>query len=154
AGRVNSYRALLEPLGAPHFKAVLGLPEEGGVTSAIDFFQVDVATVFDPGSVMDPANWEMRGAGPDGLFNTEDDVLVPVTLTTNYMVGSNRLSFILGYALPPDQYQFRAYSGGLVDPFGTPLDGDGDGAPGGNFVRNFTVLDRDGIAPQARFAVV
>jgi subtilisin family serine protease len=141
AGRVDSYRALLEPIGPPRFKAVLGLPRQNGITSGhLGGFQIDVANVFDPATVMNPANWELRGAGPDGRFDTADDLLIPITLTTTYMVGTNRLSFTVGANLPPGRYQFRAYSGGLADPFGQPLDGNGDGVGGDRFVRSFAVV--------------
>src|SRR5262249_28358477 len=134
AGRVNSYRALTEQLAPPRFKAVLGLPDDGGSTgNPVTSFQVDVANVFDPATVMNMANWEMRGAGPDGIFDTPDDVIVPLTLTTKYMIGTNRLNFTVDADMPPDTYRFRAYAGGLADPFGQPLDGNNSGQGGANF---------------------
>jgi hypothetical protein len=149
AGRVNAYRALTEKVAPPRFKQVLGLPEDGGSTSeSISEFQVDVANVFDPATVQNMNNWELRGAGPDGQFDTGDDVIVPLTLNTTYMVGTNRLDFTVDGAMPPDIYQFRAYAGGLADPFGQPLDGNNSGQGGANFVRTFTVTGATGTLPQ------
>jgi hypothetical protein len=95
-------------------------------------------------------NWELRGAGPDGQFDTADDVIVPLTLNTTYMVGTNRLNFTVDADMPPDLYQFRAYSGGLADPFGQPLDGNNSGAGGANFVRTFTLTGPAGTFPNFR----
>jgi hypothetical protein len=93
---------------------------------------VDVANVFDRVGIENMANWEMRGAGPDGIFDTADDVVVPLTLTRPYLIGTNRLYFTLQNPLAPDVYRFKAFANGLRDPMGTPMASD--------FVRRFTVV--------------
>jgi hypothetical protein len=126
-------------------RSLVGLPAEGAqVTSTAATFRMDVANVFDP-SKMIVTNFELRGAGFDGAFNTSDDRLVPLTLTfsgtgsTAYMIGTNRLNFAVGVALFPDRYRFSALPA-LTDPFGTPLDGNGDGIGGDALTRTFTLL--------------
>lgn len=144
-GRVNAYRAMTEILTPPRFRRVNGLPAEGESTSGqVETFQVDLANVFLPESLLNLPNWEMREAGPDGEFDTDDDLLTKLSLSTTSgmpaMIGTNRLYFTLANALPPGSYRFRASADGLVDPFGQLLDGDGDGEMGGHFDRHFTVL--------------
>jgi subtilisin family serine protease len=140
AGRVNTYRAILEPAFSPVLGDVIGLPANGGTaTGRIRGFELEIANVLDPTSVMNPASWEMRNAGRDGRFDTLDDSMVPLQLLTNYLIGTNRLAFQLGSTLGPGRYQFRALSGGLTDPFGQLLDGNADGGGGDTYVRSFTV---------------
>ena len=109
-------------------------------------------SVLDPATVGNAASWELRRAGRDNLFDTADDVLVPISMTTKYMIGTNRLSFSLSSTLFPGRYQFRAYSGGLRDPFGQPLDGNGDSVSGDPLVRNFTVSLAGNIVVRSVFS--
>ena len=148
-GRVNSFRMLSEEVVAPRFRAVNGLPAEGGSTGGqLRNFTIDLRHVFYPDSIHEMSNWEMREAGADGTFDTEDDVFTPLTLSVTigntYRVGTNRLYFATPNALPPGAYRFRAVSGGLMDPFGQGLDGNGDGVGGDSFDRHFFVV---GAAP-------
>ncbi len=139
AGRVNAYRAVSETIAPPRLRDVLGLPADGGsTTQPVQAFQVDLASVFDPATVNDPANWELFKIRRDGRA-----VPIPLSYTTTlggpYMIGTNRLYFTTAYPLTHGTYQFRAVAGGLTDPFGQALDGDGSGQPGQDFVLNFTV---------------
>ncbi len=53
-------------------------------------------------------------------------------------------SFAGGTAsLPDGYYEFRLPSGEITDGYGFPLDGDGDGQPGGDYVADFFVLQGD-----------
>lgn len=144
SGRINAYRALTGNLPAPRFRAdsILGLPANLGTTfSSPANFSVDIASVLEPSSVSNAANWQLRGDGADDEFGTSDDIALPLTLQTAYAVGTNRLKFTMP-ALEPDDYQLIGVSGtsAIRDPFGTPLDGDFNGTAGGNFVHAFTVL--------------
>lgn len=140
SGRVNSYRALTETLKPPKFDDVIGLPNEGGTHNGrLTSFEVEVGSVFSASSMMNPANWQLRWAGFDGVLNNGDDWLVPLNLNTAYMVGTNRFKFTVSGRTPPGLYQFKAISGGLVDPFNKALDGNGDGVAGDPFVRNFYI---------------
>lgn len=140
SGRVNSFRGVTETLAAPRIEGVPGLPPEGGTTSPFASFQMDTANVLDPSSVT-LSNFELRGDGPDNTFDTADDVVIPLTLPANftYRIGTNRLNFGVTGFLGRDRYRFRAISGGLRDPFGTPLDGNGDGVGGDSFDRIFNI---------------
>jgi hypothetical protein len=140
SGRVNAFRAVTETLKPPKFDAVVGLPNEGGThIGRVTAFEVEVGSVFSPASMGNLANWQLRWAGFDGQLNTADDRLVPLTLGTTYMVGTNRFKFTVAGRTPIGLYQFKAVSGGLTDPFGAPLDGNGNGVGGDHFTRNFYV---------------
>jgi subtilisin family serine protease len=140
AGRVNSHRALTENLKPPKFDAVIGLPNEGGTHNGRLYnFEIDLGGVFSTGSMMNLANWQLRWAGFDGVLNNADDRLFPLTLNTSYMVGTNRFKFAVNRRTPAGLYQFKAFAGGLVNPFGTPLDGNGNGVGGDHFTRNFYI---------------
>ncbi|CAN5335887.1 hypothetical protein BH09PLA1_BH09PLA1_13790 [soil metagenome] len=139
SGRVNSYRAVTESLRAPRLKSVLGLPAQGGVSNnLITAFTVDVANVFDAATVSNITNWELRWAGADKTFSTADDRLIPISLLTNYMIGTNRLGFSIDASLTAGYYKFSA-TAGLRDPFGQSIDGNGDGIGGDPFVRSFSI---------------
>ena len=138
-GRANAFRALTEALPAPKFGATPGLPADGSTVQVLTGFKIVTPWRFDPASVT-ASNFEIRGAGTDGKFDTADDVLIPFTINdgAEYRVGTNSLVFKFA-ALPTDTYRFTAKSGGLVDPFNTALDGNGDGTVTANddFVRTW-----------------
>ncbi len=123
-----------------------------------DFERYDYS-VDNLGPVDDPTNWELRrDVNLDGDF--DDPVDTPITLTLDYTtvpglpysrlpgykIGTNVLDF--GFdPLAEGRYRFTAFAddpsnpddNGLRDPFGTPLDGDGDGVGGDDYVREFYV---------------
>ena len=145
SGRANSFRALTEQLRPPRMKIMTNFPAEGALTTvAPSTFNLDVANVFDPATMI-ASNFELRGAGPDGEFDTSDDRLIPttfgfgVTNTQVYMIGTNRINFTVTGAMTPDTYRFAAKTA-LTDPFGQPIDGNGDGVGGDAFTRTFTLL--------------
>ncbi len=135
-GRVNAGKGVGATIGAPKFTAST-LPTEGAkVATALSTFTLDAPFRFDPATVV-PANFELREAGPDGGFDTADDLTVPIVRDANqpYRVGVNQFTFAVP-VLGTGSYRFTAKSGGLKDPFGQNLDGDGKG---GDFVRSFKV---------------
>ncbi len=122
-GRVNSYQALTGAPPAPLIGDIEGLPEDGGtITEAPTKLLVDIPYLLDPTTTNNPANWVLRSDGQDNVFDTADDEIILLTLETDYMIGSNFVEFSVG-TMPFEHYQFRAVSGGLTDPFGTPLNG-------------------------------
>ncbi len=142
SGRVNSYRALTEDIGAPQVKSFEGIPANGAVV--LDLTMDDVTIEFtqhmDPDSVNNLSSYELREAGVDGIFNTSDDGFVQLGRSSNYMVGSNEftLDFVNG-TLGVGKYQLTLFSSALQNPFFTPLDGDADGSAGGDFITSFTI---------------
>jgi hypothetical protein len=89
-----------------------------------------------------PANFELRGAGADGIFDTGDDVLYAVT--PGYTTGSTIINLNLGVTLPIGAYRLTVKGSGnsaVHDLSGLALDGDANGTAGGDYVRTFTVTN-------------
>ena len=118
--------------------------DAGGVLPSFD--EPLTVTFSEPINVIDAAassNYELRWAGPDELFESGDDILFD--LIPSYAVGSTTVSIdIVGGSLSDGFYRFiiksNASSGtGIHDLAGILLDGDGDAAEGGDYVRTFSV---------------
>jgi subtilisin family serine protease/subtilisin-like proprotein convertase family protein len=158
AGRVNAFRAVASKLPAPRLGAVRGLGRADNDVIAFmpERFTIDAPMRFDPATVQ-PNHFRLYEAGPDGKYDTGDDVEIPLVFNGGraYRMGTAVLGFepAGGRSLTPGRYRFRASAADLRDPFGVPLDGDGDGNAGDDFVRSFLVShqidgtvyeDRDG----------
>ena len=78
-------------------------------------------------------NYELRFAGPDGLLGTADDAILPLSVT----YGTNAATLTIP-PLTEDIYRLTVRDT-ITDTSGNKLDGDGDGVPGGNWVREFVV---------------
>ena len=99
----------------------------GGTTSIVVGFAHPVIG----GDVAD--NYELRSVGADGLLGTADDPIIPHTVI--YTGTTATLSFA---PLPESVYRLTVKDT-ITDSDGNPLDGDGDGTAGGNYVRDFVV---------------
>ena len=88
-------------------------------------------------------NFDLREAGPDGVFDTEDDVIYRLTLDPAYSSGTSVGLFIEEGPLPDGYYRFTA-NATLTDRLGNPLDGSGDGGGGEAYQRTFHVSLPDG----------
>ena len=88
------------------------------------------------------SDYQLVGAGPDGVFGTSDDITY--TLTPQSVSDSNQVTLnIAAGSLPPGLYRLTVLAGatgGIHDVNGLLLDGDNNGTPGGNYVRTFTVV--------------
>ncbi len=85
------------------------------------------------------SNYDLQRVGADGLLGTEDDIHVPHTVI--YSGTTATLSFT---ALPESVYRLTVKDTIIDTTTGNPLDGDGDGTPGGNYVRDFVVSGTPG----------
>lgn len=122
AGLMADYRLYVDVIDevAP-FITSNSLPEEGASTLAlIDRFTLGFSEDMLAETVNDSANYELRGAGPDGLFDTEDDVLWEVVPLSSYSTGLTASLRVAGGNLQPDEYRFTAKTG-LKDRAGNPL---------------------------------
>lgn len=153
AGRVNTFAALTTVIGPPAVKSLTGIPAEGSTVTPDDVtqFTISFTQVMDPNTVNNLAYYELRGAGPDNIFGTADDMFYSLSTPTNYMLGTNSMTFnIIGPPFINGLHRLQIVSGGLANPFGTALDGDGNGTGGDHFFRNFNI----GIPPPvANFTV-
>ena len=150
SGRVNTFAAITSELAAPRIKAITGLPANGG-GSPDPATNITVAynQVMDPVTVNNPNNFELRGAGVNNTFNDADDVIYTLTAAAPYRIGTNFLSYAVSGSLPCGNFKLTIFSNGLKNPFGTALDGDGNGTGGDNYVHTFSIsqgyfLDDDG----------
>ncbi|MEM8678355.1 MAG: S8 family serine peptidase [Planctomycetota bacterium] len=151
SGRINTFNALTQTIGAPQIESLVGLPANGGVlTQPLAGFDVRFTQVMDPASVNDANSYELRSAGFDGVFDTADDDLVSLTLNDTYKIGTNQYSVdITNGNLGFGEYRLTLASGGLQNPFGTGLDGDGNGTGGDNFETFFSVEPPAPVAIEA-----
>ncbi|QEL17321.1 S8 family serine peptidase [Limnoglobus roseus] len=141
SGRLNAAKAVSGNKIVTKLGKLTGLPAEGADSPpSITSFNLRLQSPLDPATV-NTSNFELRWAGPDNRFGTADDKLLPLEINggRDYKIGTNDLSFAVNQSLDRGLYRFTAKSGGLRDPFGSPVDGDGNGTAGGNLVRNFGV---------------
>lgn len=136
SGRVNTRRAVsAAPLFPPRLR---GLAIGGSIVSTnLTTLSLDTRNVL-TGNTVNNAAFSLRYAGLDAQFGTADDSIIPLNLTTTVRVGTNRLGFSVGSNLLPGKYRFSA-AASIADPFGQPLDGNGDGVGGDDFTQDFSV---------------
>ena len=79
-------------------------------------------------------NYELRAAGADDAWDSPDDVLTP--LTPAYVGRTATLAFAV---LPAGRYRLTVRDA-IVDDSGNHLDGNADGAAGGDFARAFSIV--------------
>ncbi len=121
------------------------------VTGLVVEFSEDVADPLgdsDPNDVTNPANFLLQRAGGDGVFTTAvcgpalgDDVRMPFESVVYDPFGDEAtLSLAAGTRLPEGLYQLLVCGSTTIeDVSGNPLDGNGDGTPGDDYVLYFRV---------------
>ena len=102
-----------------------------------------------PDDVTNAANYLLYRPGVDGTFDTTacpaiDAADEPLTVDLVDYDAPSQTSYLWvngGVSLPRGRYRLRACGGtSLVDEQGTPLDGNGDGTEGDDFVLGFSVI--------------
>ncbi|MGA4580079.1 FG-GAP-like repeat-containing protein [Limisphaera sp. VF-2] len=113
------------------------LPREGAaVTNVVDRFNLSFSEPMLPTAVNNSFSYDLRGAGADGEFDTEDDVRFRVGPVPAFVQGTNVSLVIQDGPLPPGTYRFRP-TASLVDLQGNPVDL--------AYVRSFRVLEVPGF---------
>jgi hypothetical protein len=140
AGRVNSHAAVTAVLPPPKVSQATGLPPNdgaGGPPGAT--FSVKFNQIMDSASVQNAGAFSMTGAGPDETFGTGDDLSVPLSWG-NYFIGTNEVVISIGGpTLGNGRYRVTANAAILTNPFGTALDGDGNGTGGDSWTSTFVI---------------
>jgi hypothetical protein len=91
----------------------------------------------DPLAVGRIANYRLAGPGFDGVLGTRDDALLAIS-SAQYDATNRTLTLTPQAPLAQNQlYRLALKSGGLLDRNHRQLDGDGDGAAGGDYVLDF-----------------
>nr|WP_320190743.1 C25 family cysteine peptidase [uncultured Desulfobacter sp.] len=125
----------------PQISSILPLPfDQGQIWKLIDNFTVRFSNEMNPVTVNDCNNWELIEAGQDSLFGTSDDIAFSLNILPSDIDGLNANITIDNGILPVGKYQLTAYSNGLTDISQNPLDGDGDGIAGDNYVLTFNIM--------------
>jgi hypothetical protein len=110
----------------------------------------------DQATVQDTANYAMVTPGPDGRFNTRDDVRIPLLFAA--YEGGRRAVILQPRRRIPFQQRVQLTVNGstptaVADANGNLLDGLGNGLPGSNFVRVFRRFGPGPISSAARAAI-
>ncbi|HEY9172909.1 MAG TPA: Ig-like domain-containing protein, partial [Verrucomicrobiae bacterium] len=146
-GRLRLVLPLIALAWAIHAQAVptitsTSLGADGSTNqNVVDRFTLSFSTDMEPATVNNVANYEMRGAGPDGDFGTPDDVSSYALVAPGYSSGLSALFVINNGPLQPGWYRFTATTN-LTDRAGNRL--------AANFVRTFWVLPRAGFTLENR----
>ncbi|HET7625544.1 MAG TPA: FG-GAP-like repeat-containing protein, partial [Verrucomicrobiae bacterium] len=118
------------------------LPEENITTSNIlDRFTVTFSQDMDPLTVSNSANYELRCAGADNIFNTADDQLYTVSNSPTYNSGTSASYLVSDGPLQPGLFRF-VVSTNLADRTLNPM--------ATNFVRHFAVANVSGFILESR----
>lgn len=127
----------------PEILAV-SLPAEGSTNSGVwDRFTATFSQDLAAATITNSANYELRSAGTDNLFNTADDQLYTVLNSPAYTAGTSASYLVPDGPLQPGLYRFTA-STNITDPVGTRLL-----SP---YVRNFSLVNVPGFVFENRFA--
>ncbi len=125
----------------PSITAV-SLPAEGTIVSnIIDRFTLGFSEDMALATVTNTANYELRNAGADGVFDTGDDQLYQLVNSPAYVSGLGGSYFITDGPLQAGNYRFTI-STNLTDRAGNPL-----AAP---YVRAFSVAPVGGLVLEDR----
>ena len=116
------------------------VPANGGTTDlAFNAIPITFSKPLDRISATSTANYALVAAGPDGRFDTADDV--KIGLIPTYASNPSTVTLSLSNGPLPDGTYRLTLSGSraIFDASGNALDGDGDGVAGGDLVRIFTI---------------
>lgn len=131
--------AIVDPL--PPSVTAVSLPAEGSAASYVSpNFTVTFSEDMLASTVTNATNYDLRAAGPDGVFGTADDDVYTVTPQA-YSAGLNAGFHIPDGPLQPGNYRFVAGTG-LTDKFANPLSS--------AYTRLFTVAGVTGFVFESR----
>jgi hypothetical protein len=120
----------------------VSLGSEGSTNQGVvDRFTMTFSEDLYAASVNTLANYELRGAGTDGLFGNDDDVLSYLLSPPSYSSGLSNSFLINNGPLQPGRYRFTATTN-LMDRAGNRLAAD--------FVRTFWVAPQTGFTMENR----
>ena len=109
------------------------------LNTPVEMITVSFGEPVNPIDANAPSNYDLRSPGLNGRYDDLDDVVF--TLDPEYVPGDSIVRlFILDGPLSAGEYRLTvAGDESIHDLSGNKLDGDGDGRPGGNYVRLLAV---------------
>jgi hypothetical protein len=119
---------------APNITALTLPAAESVSTDEIDRFTISFSEDLAAATVNNPASYDLRSAGLDGLFDTVDDQTYMLATSPTYSSGLSTNLRLIDGPLQPGKYRFTASNAGairLLDRAGNPL--------AAAFVRSFTI---------------
>ena len=123
-----------------------GINTSGSLTS-LSSITVTFSEAVNPVDAGAVAEYDLRSAGPDGNFNTGDDILYPITPT--YIPGNTFVTLnFSGAPLPSGTYRLEIFSARATPPSTTCRAWRLDGGSGGSYIRTFTIAS---AAPTGAF---
>ncbi|MFI5380226.1 MAG: dockerin type I repeat-containing protein, partial [Tepidisphaerales bacterium] len=114
--------------------------QSSGSTSPLSQIGLTFSEPVNPIDAAAPSDYQLVGAGPDGLFGTADDITY--ALTPAYTPGSTQDALKVNAGpLPAGRYRLTVFGSvtGIHNLSGLLLDGTASGTPGSNYVRTFTI---------------
>lgn len=142
-GQLVSWGLLIRQSGRvpPYVTAVWPSPEVGGeILEATSAFEVTFSQPVFVHIEGLPQLVKLSRPGRDGSWGTADDEVFTLSVTVPNLPTTCLVVTPHAGRLPPGEYRLRMAAEGFRNADGTILDGDGDGAPGGDFVLPFRVL--------------
>ncbi len=145
SGRVNSANAIIADslIPPPTVDSLVGLPADGTsvlVTDNVSGFTLRFDQLMEPASVNDVTKITLVEVGADGAFGGGDDVPVPITAATPYMVGTNEMVYTIDSGpLGVGRYAFTI-DADVTNPFGDQFDGDANGIAGDAYQIVFNII--------------
>ncbi|WP_158262470.1 MULTISPECIES: pre-peptidase C-terminal domain-containing protein, partial [Pirellulaceae] len=122
----------------PSIVSLSGLPAENETT---DQPTIEFTLGFDEPLAINSvasANFDLVSSGPDGQFDTLDDVSYDLQISPAYTGGTSVSLLVTDGPLDRGDYRLTVASS-VTDVVGNPLDGNGDGTGGDALVRHFTI---------------
>ncbi len=119
-----------------------GIQSGGSVVAPVTSVTVSFSEPIDLVSVRSAGLYELLGDGLDGQFDTADDMVIGIA-SIDATIGSPDVTLHLSNSLSTDRYRMTLISRpgqALLDQAGNRLDGDANGAAGGDYVRLFNVI--------------
>lgn len=132
SGRVSSMRAVLGKARGARIEAASVVEREVNQLKGVGALRLSLRGVFVKSSIEDAHNFILERMG-----DHSEDARVGLRVMTNYRIGTNELELQSSELLAAGKYRLSVRASSVKDPFHRPIDGDGDGALGGDFVFEF-----------------
>lgn len=125
-----------------------------GNTPTINQIGVTFSELLNAVDARSSANYQLRWAGPNGIFGDEDDTVI--ALSSSYNLNSTQVMLALPQYLKTGLYRLTVFGSGpsgqtIRDLSGNRLDGDSNGTEGGDFQTLFTVQPPAVVDPANAF---